>query len=226
VPRDGLRCAFSPRGCATGSRVAQTRPSNCRSQPSARSDRAAGFHSIDRVKGAISDSGRATAYPADLADHDDLTRVLDRIIQDHGTAQVLVWNAAIWDETPAMHLSADSFAHQMRLGAIHPLMAAQKLATGMTQAGGGTILVTGGGLALAPEYGGAVVGLTAVKSALRGMVLAAAPEFAAQGIRLGTVTVAGTVAPDTPFDPALIAQAFWSMHTMATPAVEHIFTGN
>ena len=170
--------------------------------------------------------GSATAYPADLADHDDLTRVLDRITQDHGTAQVLVWNAAIWDETPALHLSADSFAHQMRLGAIHPLMAAQKLAMGMAQAGGGTILVTGGGLALAPEYGGAVVGLTVVKSALRGMVLAAAPEFAAKGIRLGTVTVAGAVAPDTPFDPALIAQAFWTLHTMATPAVEHIFTGN
>ena len=96
----------------------------------------------------------------------------------------------------------------------------------MSEGGGGTILLTGGGLALAPHHGRAVPVLTAVKSALRGFVHASAPAFAAQNLRLGTVTIAGQVAPGTAFDPEAIAAAFWSMHDAAEPIVERIFDGS
>lgn len=96
----------------------------------------------------------------------------------------------------------------------------------MSAQGGGSILMTGGGLALAPQYGGAVPALTAVKSAVRGFVHASAPEFAAHGLRLGTVTIAGQVAPGTPFDPDRIADAFWTLHRGADPRVEYVFDGS
>lgn len=38
------------------------------------------------------------------------------ILADHGSPTVLVWNAAVWDETPALSLDPDAFDRQMRLG--------------------------------------------------------------------------------------------------------------
>ena len=86
--------------------------------------------------------------------------------------------------------------------------------------------MTGGGLALAPQYGGAVPALTAVKSALRGFVHASAPEFAAQGLRLGMVTIAGQVAPGSAFDPDRTAGAFWALHAGAQAQTEWVFDGS
>jgi NAD(P)-dependent dehydrogenase (short-subunit alcohol dehydrogenase family) len=107
------------------------------------------------------------------------------------------------------------------------LAATQAVWPAMREAGRGTVLWTGGGLALAPQYGAAVPALTAAKSALRGLAFAAAPELAASGVRLATITIAGVVAPGGPFDPDRIAEAFWAAH--AAPAgpspVEHVFTG-
>ena len=170
--------------------------------------------------------GMAAVYSADLSDHTAVKRVIHAIIADHGHPSVLVWNAALWDEIPAIALDPAAFDHQLRLGLTGALTAVQAAVPAMTAAGGGSILMTGGGLALAPQYGGAVPGLTAVKSALRGFVHASAPAFAALGLRLGTVTIAGQVAPDTAFDPDRIAEAFWTLHSGTDPKVEHVFDGN
>ena len=165
-------------------------------------------------------------YSADLSDHTDVTRVFAGIIHAHGSPAVLVWNAALWDETPALALEPAEFDRQVRLGLTCALTAVQAAAPAMTESGGGTILLTGGGLALAPQYGGAVPALTAVKSALRGFVHASAPEFAEQGLRLGTVTIAGQVAPGTAFDPDRIAAAFWALHAGTQAQVEQVFDGS
>lgn len=169
--------------------------------------------------------GDALTLAADLSDHQAVDRVIATILARHGRPAVLVWNAALWDEAPALSVSPAAFDRQLRLGLTAALTAIQAAAPAMTAGGGGTILLTGGGLALAPQHGGAVPVLTAVKSALRGFVLASAPAFAAQGLRLGMVTVAGQVAPGTAFDPSAIAAAFWSMHVAAEPKVELIFDG-
>ena len=169
--------------------------------------------------------GAAFACPADLSDHRAVADVIATILADHGRPSVLVWNTAQWDETPALSVDPDAFDRQMRLGLTAGLTAIRAAAPAMTAGGGGTILMTGGGLALAPPHGGAVPVLTAVKSALRGFVHASAPAFAAQNLRLGTVTIAGQVAPGTAFDPDAIAGAFWALHEAAEPVVEHIFDG-
>lgn len=167
----------------------------------------------------------AATFKADLSDHTAVQDVMAAIFAEHGKPGVLVWNAAVWDETPALVLDPDAFDRQLRLGLTGALSAIHAAAPVMTAASGGSILLTGGGLALAPQYGGAVPGLTAVKSALRGFVHAAAPEFAAQGLRLATVTIAGQVAPGSAFDPDRIAEVFWALHADAEPRVEHVFDG-
>ena len=169
--------------------------------------------------------GTAAVYAADLSDHAAVRDVIAAVVADHGPAAVLVWNAAVWAEAPALTLDPQEFDRQVRLGLTGALTAIQAAAPSMA-AGGGSILLTGGGLSLAPQYGGTVPALTAVKSALRGFVHASAPEFAARGLRLGTVTIAGQVAAGTAFDPDRIAEAFWTLHADARPAVERIFDGS
>ena len=75
----------------------------------------------------------------------------------------------------------------------------------------GTILVTGGGLALYPMYD--YLPLSMDKAALRAMCLALHEELKKQDVFLGTVTVTGVIAPGQPCDPALLAEDFWKLYT-------------
>ena len=182
---------------------------------------------LDALAASIRAAGGVVVpYAADLSDHESIREVIASILADHGRPVALVWNAAVWDETPALTLDPAAFDRQMRLGLTGAVTALQAVAPAMTAGGGGSILLTGGGLALAPEHGGPVPALTAVKSALRGFVHASAPALAAQGLRLGTVTIAGRVVPGTAFDPDNIAEAFWRLHSDPDPRIEKVFDGS
>ena len=168
----------------------------------------------------------ATA-PADLCDLAALKAAFDTLHATLGPATVLVYNGARWHQQPAMTLDPMVFNWDVALSATGALASAQHVYPAMKAAGTGTILFTGGGLALYPEYGAGVASLTAGKSALRGLTHALAKELAPEGIHVATVTIAGTVAPGTPFDPDLIAEDYWRLHTQA-PAdwqVETVFDG-
>lgn len=171
--------------------------------------------------------GTARAVPVDLTDLAALDAAFAAVRAEMGPPEVLVYNAGRWIETPAMALATADLESELRLGPVGALAATQAVWPAMRQAGRGSVLWTGGGLALAPQYGAAVPALTAAKSALRGLALAAAPELAASGVRLVTITIAGAVAPGGPFDPDRIAEAFWAAH--AAPAgpspVEQVFSG-
>ncbi len=172
--------------------------------------------------------GTARGFAADVTDWPALRDVLARIVAETGAPEVLVWNGGRWVETPALSLDAAEFETDLRLTTIGALVAAQAVAPAMEAAGGGSIIVTGGGLALAPQYGGTVPALAAGKAAVRALVHAAAPEFAARGIHLGTVTIAGQVAPGGPFDPDRIAEAFAALHAEHKEGwtVERVFDGS
>ncbi len=179
------------------------------------------------IAAAVQAAGSTVAsYSADLSDHAAVRTVVSDILAEQGSPSVVVWNAAVWVEATALTLDVHDFDRQLRLGLTGALVAIQAAAPSMSASGGGSVIFTGGGLALAPRYGGAVPALTAVKAALRAFVYASAPEFAAQRIRLCTVTIAGQVAPGTNFDPDLIAQAFWGLHTDAEAKVEHVVGGS
>jgi len=138
---------------------------------------------------------------------------------------VLVYNAsAAMRMTPAMDLPIEDFAADVAVSLTGAFAAAQAVYPAM-RSGGGCMLFTGGGLALAPHYGAGVVSLTAGKSGLRGFVHALAEELRPDGIHVATVTIAGTVAPGTAFDPDLIAQRFWEMFSepRGSWSVESVF---
>jgi NAD(P)-dependent dehydrogenase (short-subunit alcohol dehydrogenase family)/glutathione S-transferase len=170
--------------------------------------------------------GSTSSHPGDASSAADVKRVVAEILAAHGgPCELLVYNGGVWNETRAMTVSPEQFARDLDLCVTGALASAQQVHPGMKAAGRGTMLFTGGGLALFPEYGATVPSLTAGKSALRGLVLAMAADLQADGIRAGTVTVCGTVVPGSAFDPDLIAQRFDDMATGKITDVESKFDG-
>lgn len=169
----------------------------------------------------------ATVWPVDLADPAALSSVIRTISAEHGPPAVVHYNAAGWHESDPLTLDPAVFMADLSLCTAGPLAAVQAVVPDMQANGGGTLLFTGGGLALYPEYGGNVLSLTAGKAAMRAMVLALAPKLAEAGIHAATVTVTGTVAPGTPFDPETIAATFLALHkqTRQDWEVEVVFDG-
>ncbi len=164
---------------------------------------------------------------ADLAEPGAAARAIGAITAALGPATVLVYNAAGVTPGPAMAMEEAGFARDLALSVTGAFAAARAVHPAMRAAGGGTMLFTGGGLALAPANGAGVASLTAGKSGLRGLVHALAGELAGEGIHVATVTIAGFVVPGTGFDPELIAERYWAVHQEKRGAwtVEAVFTG-
>jgi NAD(P)-dependent dehydrogenase (short-subunit alcohol dehydrogenase family) len=170
---------------------------------------------------------KAAAVSADLCDLGALKAAFDDLRAQLGPANLLVYNGARWHEQKAMEIDPMTFTWDMALCCTGALAAAQHVYPAMKQAGTGTILFTGGGLALYPQYGANVSSLTAGKSALRGLTFAMATELAPEGIHVATVTIAGTVASGTAFAPELIAERFWMVAEQPKDswAIESVFDG-
>lgn len=168
---------------------------------------------------------RAAGFECDLTRTGDIARAFEEIRATLGDTSVMVYNAARWNQVPAMDMAFDDFAADLSLSVTGGLACAQAVYPRMREARRGSLLFTGGGLALAPQQGAGVTSLVAGKSALRGFVHALHAELAGQGVRVGTVTVAGTVAAGTPFDPDRIAQRFWQLHVQADGPAEIIHDG-
>jgi NAD(P)-dependent dehydrogenase (short-subunit alcohol dehydrogenase family) len=185
-------------------------------------------HDVHKLEDALSGNDIiAKGYAVDLGDFDTLKAVFSTIQADFGPCNVLVYNAAQWRETLAMAIDARTFNRDLAVCVTSALLCAQLVYSDMKKAGGGTILFTGGGLALYPEYGAGVSSLTAGKSGLRGLAYVLAKELASDNIHVGLVTIAGKVTRNTPFDPDRIAKEYWTIYSEAPDAwtIERVFDG-
>jgi NAD(P)-dependent dehydrogenase (short-subunit alcohol dehydrogenase family) len=171
-------------------------------------------HRLGEIARSLEPLGRrVTTHSADLCALETVAEAFAEIRDRQGEAELLIYNGARWHERPAMALDPMDFTWDLSLCATGALVCAQHVYPAMKVAGAGTILFTGGGLALYPEYGAGVASLTAGKAALRGLTFAMAAELAPEGIHVGTVTIAGTVDPASPtLAPDIIVQAFWDLH--------------
>lgn len=174
----------------------------------------------------LSQSGdQAIGIAADLTRREDIARAFGHIRSTLGEVSVLVYNAAGRHETPTILLDSALFASDLALSVVGALSCVQEVYPHMYAARQGSLLFTGGGLALHPEYGAGVMSLAAGKAALRAFVYALDREVKADGVRVGTVTIAGTVAIGTSFDPEKIADYYWHLHSAPDPDVEIVYDG-
>ena len=154
-----------------------------------------------------------TLRAADAADPAALAAALG-----DGRVEVLLYNAYRATMAPGEHqggpssLDPEALVADFRVNVAGALAATQAMLPGMLARGRGTVLFTGGGLALDPTGWLPAASLAVGKAGLRSLARTLHAELAPRGVHAGTVTVAGGIEPGTVFDPDRIADAFWSLH--------------
>jgi len=166
---------------------------------------------LQQLAAGLERSGAAVATAAaDVADPQALQQSLDEVARRLGPVEVLVYNAAKTSKGMPSELSPEALHDHLAVDVVGALVAAQHVVPGMVEAGGGTLLFTGGGYAERPWAG--MTGLGVGKAALRNLVRCMAQEYGEQGIHVATVTIHGMVQPDTEFSPDAIAEVYAALH--------------
>lgn len=165
---------------------------------------------VSRETAALKDfEGRiegSRGIPADAGNEAELRAA----IREFGAAEVLVYNASAGHAGPATALGVEDAITDFKVNALGAVVATQEVVPAMRAAGRGTILFTGGGLALQPMA--QLASLSMGKAAIRNLTFAMAEELEPAGIHVATVTVCGFVQPGTKFDPDKIAEVYQALH--------------
>lgn len=106
-------------------------------------------------------------------------------------------------------MSVDEFIETLRVNVGSALTCVKQVADAMCKRRSGTILITGGTLALTPwiEWGS----LSAGKAALRSFTRSIFKELRPHDVHAALVTIHDTITPGTPYDPEAIALYYWDI---------------
>jgi NADP-dependent 3-hydroxy acid dehydrogenase YdfG len=154
----------------------------------------------------------------DADDFDALGAAVGAVDAGVGPIEVLVYNA--YSATPALpsQLALDALMADFRVNVGGALAAVRAVLPLMQVRGAGTILLTGGGLALDPTGWPAASSLAIGKAGIRNLAQSLHKELEDTPIRVATVTVTGQILPGTALSAERIAERFWDLHTMPAPA--------
>lgn len=150
------------------------------------------------------------SFAADAGDELSLVQALTKVQSELGDPEVLIYNAATFTFGKPSTLNFDALTSDFRVNVAGALVAVQQVLPAMKANRKGTILLTGGGLALNPFAD--VSSLAIGKAGIRSLAFSLAQELASSEIHVGTVTICGTVEPGTHFDPDAIAQSYLTLH--------------
>ncbi|MFF0728514.1 SDR family NAD(P)-dependent oxidoreductase [Streptomyces sp. NPDC004134] len=154
---------------------------------------------------------------ADVTDEAALRSALDTATARFGVPGAVVYNAALVRAEALGELSQSALLDAWAVNVGGALTAAAHLAPAMVRRGGGSFLLTGG----MPEPKAPYVSLSLGKSGVRTLARLLDLEYGPGGVHVATVTVDGAVAPGTDFDPDLIAEHYWRLHTQPRSRWEH-----
>ena len=173
---------------------------------------------LDAARAAVAAADVTVAgATADAGQDDQLTAALDALTGQLGVPGALIYNAGLIRRDRPGELDRERHFAAYAINVLGAMTAAVHLAPAMAEAGGGTILLTGG----MPEPDPAVTSLSLGKAAARALTKLLASEYGPAGVHVATVTVGGAVAPGGPYDPDLIAGHYWRLHTQPPQAWEH-----
>ena len=152
----------------------------------------------------------ARGFPADAADEASLRSAFAEIRASMGSPEVLVYNAAIMKQGRPSEIPVADLVYDFRVNVAGAVVAAQEVVPDMRKQRRGTILLTGGGLALSPMA--PMASLSIGKAGIRSLAQSMGAELEADGIHVATVTICGFVKPGSHFDPDRIADVYWALH--------------
>ncbi|MFI1564448.1 SDR family NAD(P)-dependent oxidoreductase [Streptomyces sp. NPDC020490] len=177
---------------------------------------------LQQLADEIRQLGRTvTVETADAADPSSIASAVEKL-SARTPISLLSYNAAMWGpKLSEVGLDTLRSAGEVNL---HSAVAAVQAALPDLRTHHGTVLLTGGGLALHPSGDHGV--LSVGKAAVRAAAYALAEDLAPVGVTVRTVTIAGFIAPGTDFDPDRIAEAFWDLAAHPGSEVERVYTGS
>jgi NAD(P)-dependent dehydrogenase (short-subunit alcohol dehydrogenase family) len=161
----------------------------------------------------------------DASDFSGLASAVAEVEAEVGPIEVLIYNAYRATIGLPSEVSVDEVVADFRVNVAGALAAVQAVLPAMHQRGRGSILLTGGGLALDPTGWLPAASLAIGKAGIRNLTQTLHKELSGTGICVSTVTITGQIAPQTAFAPDLIAEVYWGLHTEAgTVPVEVVFS--
>jgi short-subunit dehydrogenase len=164
----------------------------------------------------------AHSFIADAGDDASLKAAIAAIQDQLGSPNVLVYNVAVPSMTNVLHETVESLTNDFKANVVGALVATQAILPAMKTQGAGTILFTGGGFSMypSPEFASLSIGKAGIRSLAKMLADALKPD----GIRVGTVTVCGTVNPDdAKYNPDSIAHAYWDFYTNTASESEIVY---
>jgi NAD(P)-dependent dehydrogenase (short-subunit alcohol dehydrogenase family) len=145
----------------------------------------------------------------DIADDAALTRAVAEVAARRGRIDVLHFNPSVFRHTDPLHLTAPQLLADLHVGAAALLTAVQAARPAFSE--GSRVVVTGSMAADQPWHEACSLG--AQKAALRNLVLSLDRALSDEGVRATSLTVNGTLAPDSPdspFSPDRVADALYA----------------
>jgi NAD(P)-dependent dehydrogenase (short-subunit alcohol dehydrogenase family) len=155
----------------------------------------------------------AVGVAGNVGDPQSLRAALAEARDASGDPDVVIYNAGGNLQGPIEDLGFDDFMATYALGVAGALVTLQSVLPAMRAAGSGTFIATGSGASVRPYATGSAVG--APKAALRNFIQAASMELAPAGIRVATVTIHGVLGSGPAFEPAALAERFWTVWTQS-----------
>lgn len=145
---------------------------------------------------------------ADTTDEVGLRAALDRVAEEYGVPDVVVYNAALIRPDAIGELTAREHLDALAVNVVGAITTAAHVVPAMAERGSGTFIITGGMPEPKPTYASLSLG----KAGVRTLVTLLDQQYGASGVHAATVTVAGGVAPGTAWDPDGIAEQYWRLH--------------
>lgn len=143
---------------------------------------------------------------ADAGDAAGLTAAVQRLIEESGPVDVVLYNVSIGREVAAADLTPEQLAADLAAGAVGLQTTVRAVLPGMRSRGRGTVLVSGSGAADRPVVSLPTLGVQ--KAAVRALAHVLAVALAPEGVHVATVTVRGFVGPGKQIEPDRVADLF------------------
>ena len=169
------------------------------------------------------EGGTALPVSADATDPDSVAAAFERVREELGDPEILVYNAGAFQMGGILDLTPQQFDDCFRANCAGAFYTAQQVLPAMVEAGRGTILLTGASAALRGKA--SFSALAVGKFGLRALAQSMAREFGPQGIHVSHIVIDGQIdtprvremSPDredhTMLSPDAIAETYWQLHS-------------
>ncbi|MDQ0200338.1 SDR family NAD(P)-dependent oxidoreductase [Neobacillus ginsengisoli] len=170
------------------------------------------LQALQQYEAELSREGiESKGFSGDVSSPESLKTAIDSVIKTYGKVDVLLYNAAVLKPGKPTELTADDLINEFKINVSGALTSVKEVLPHMEK---GTILLTGGGLALYPNAD--LASLSIGKAGIRSLAYSLHQELSPKDIYVGTLTIKGFVQEGTYFSPKNIANTFFSMYENQT----------